>query len=308
VPRVNRLPSWLVVACVCAALGAAHAAPSVAVDVSRLESADAAALEQALVMRLIQEGFAIDPTANAAIVVAIASSDSQVVLSAKSANFERSRTVDISGSSDAQLQLEVVQKVVELARLAREAAPPPSRPPAVAVATPPERDVIEENVVVHEPAPRWRIGVDAGVLMSATMETALSARVAIAYGFGAAVRASMSAPDGQQISVSEQDALAGASYERSLSRTVAFDVSLVAGVHRHHFELAMPLGEQTGTRYDREVAAPVRLSLRVWRALDLSIWALAKIGREREHTSETTVLWHRDAFDAGVGVGVAARF
>ena len=68
----------LIVASLCIALEVAHAAPSVAVDLSTLDSdvADAAALEQALVMRLLQEGFAIDPlTAEPSIVVAVSGGD-----------------------------------------------------------------------------------------------------------------------------------------------------------------------------------------------------------------------------------------
>ena len=89
----------IVITGVCFALGTAHAAPSVAVDLSRLDSqaADAAALEQALVMRLLQEGFAIDPlTEEPTIVVAIAGHDHQLVLTAKSAHFARSRTIDVA--------------------------------------------------------------------------------------------------------------------------------------------------------------------------------------------------------------------
>src|SRR5262245_53391034 len=123
---VSRWCSMIVITGVCFALRMAHAAPSVAVDLSRLDSqaADAAALEQALVMRLLQEGFAIDPlTEEPTIVVAIAGHDHELVLTAKSAHFARSRTIDVSGASDAQLRLELAQRVVELARQAREAAP-----------------------------------------------------------------------------------------------------------------------------------------------------------------------------------------
>lgn len=297
----------LVVASLCATLGIANAAPSVAVDLSHLDSSavpDAAALEQALVMRLLQEGFAIDPlTAQPAIVVAISGGDRELVLSAKSAHFERSRTIEISGSSTAQLQLEVVQKLVELARLAREAAPPPAlevRPQADTTTT------LRAAVVTERP-PRWNLGVDVGVIASA-VEGSLHARYAIAYGLGAAVRADVAQPDAAGIAVGEQELLAGASYEWPIADLFALDIALLGGVRRHHFELTMDVGEMTGTRFDAVLALPVRVSLRRWRVFELSLWGLAKLGKEREHVSGTAQLWHRDAVTAGLGAGVAARF
>jgi hypothetical protein len=296
---VTRRRSWIVIATVCLAVGTAEAAPSVGVDLSRLDSeaaADAAALEQALVIRLLQEGFAIDPlTGDPAIVVAIAGHEHEVVLSAKSAYFDQSRTIDVNGSSGAQLHLELVQKAVELARLAREAIPAPVL-----------RDELQaERSVAREP--RWRIGVDVGVIAS-EIETALHARYAIGYGFGAALRGSAVQRDATSIEVGEQDVLAGASYERAITNLVAIDIAVLAGVRRHHFELAMPLAERTGTRFDGTIALPLRLSLRPWRAVELSVWGIAKLARAREHADGDTALWHRDALGAGAGAGVAARF
>ena len=308
---VRCVRSVFVVAIICV-LGVAHAAPSVAVDLSRLEAADAAAIEQALVMRLLQEGFAIDPlTAEPAIVVAIIGHENELVLSAKSAHFERSRTIDVSGSSGAQLQLELVQKVVELARLAREATPPP--PPTVAAVAAPEPEPVAASVVQHEviapPAsPRWQLGADVGVLSSTTIEVALHARFAIAHGFGAVMRAAGSQPDGSAIAIDEQELLAGASYEHLLADVLALDVGLIAGVRRHHFELAMPLAEPAGSRYDAALALPVRIALRPARAFEISVWGIAKLARAREHANGPEVLWHRDALGLGAGAGVAARF
>jgi hypothetical protein len=133
---VTRRRGLFVVASVWLALGTAEAAPSVGVDLSRLDceaACDAAALEQALVIRLLQEGFAINPlTGDPAIVVAIAGRDHELVLSAKSGT--RAIAHDhINGSSGAQLHLSP-QRAVELARPAREAIPrsPPAPPPVPA--------------------------------------------------------------------------------------------------------------------------------------------------------------------------------
>jgi len=305
--------NMFVIAILCVAFGTAQAAPSVAVDLSRLDSeapADAAALEQALVMRLLQEGFAIDPlTAQPTIVVAVAGGDHELVLSARSANFERSRTIDTSGSSGAQLQLELVQKAVELARLAREAAPP--RPTVAALEPRDESAALRDDVIVtpaRPRSPRWLLGAGVGVESTGNIEASLQARYTIAGGFGAAVRAAATQPDEREISVGEQELLAGGSHEWSFAHATALDVGLLGGVRRHHFELAMPLGDRTGTRFDPALAVPVRISLRSWRAFELALWGIAKLSTEREHVNGTTVLWHRDAFTVGAGVGVAARF
>ena len=50
------------------------------------------------------------------------------------------------------------------------------------------------------------------------------------------------------------------------------------------------------------------LALRPWRLVEISVWGIAKLAKERDHTDGSTVLWHRDAVGAGVGAGVAARF
>ncbi|HEY5927844.1 MAG TPA: hypothetical protein VIV11_39430 [Kofleriaceae bacterium] len=299
-----------VIASLCVSVETAQAAPSVAIDLSRLDSeaaADAAALEQALVMRLLQEGFAIDPlSAEPAIVVAVIGGDSELVLSAKSANFEKSRTIDITGTSGAQLQLEVVQKAVDLARLAREATPV-----AKTVALLEPRDdtaAVEQTVVIADRAPRWQIGAGVGVESTGTIEVSLHARFAITGGLGAALRVGAAQPDADEIAVGEQELLAGASYEWTLARALALDVSLLGGVRRHHFELAMPLGERSGTRFDPALALPVRIALRPSRRFEVALWGIAKVSREREHVNGTAVLWSRDAIAAGAGVGVAARF
>jgi hypothetical protein len=297
----------------CVSWATAHASPGVAVDLSHLEAEavpDAAALEQALVMRLLQEGFAIDPlTEEPAIIVAVAGSEDALVLSAKSAYFERSRTIDASGADDAQLQLEVVQKAVELARLAREAAPPPA---VAAVAPPPVVEAAIERRVEPQPATRrarWRIGADVGVRSSGPIEASLSARYAIVARLGVMLRASAAKPgDNEAIGVWEQELVAGASYEWSLSPAMTVDVGIAAGIGRHHFELAMPLGMRTGTRFDPAVAVPVRIAVQPWHALELSLWGLAHASREREHVSGDRILWRRDAVEVGAGAGVAVRF
>jgi hypothetical protein len=322
-PSVTVRRAMLIVASLCIALEVAHAAPSVAVDLSTLDSdvADAAALEQALVMRLLQEGFAIDPlTAEPSIVVAVSGGEPELVLSAKSAHFERARTIDVTGSGGAQLQLEIVQKVVELARLAREAAPPPS-PPAPAVASPPavaaapasraQHDLpaqVSERGEAREQPPRWEIGGDVGVVSTGTAEASVHARYAIGARVGAVLRAAASQPDEAAISVGEQELMAGASYEWTLASRLVLDVGALAGVHRHHFELSMQLADRTGTRYDPVLATPVRLSLQASRRFEVSVWGIGKLAKEREHVSGTEVLWRRDVVTAGAGVGVAARF
>jgi hypothetical protein len=298
-----------VIASVCLALGTAESAPSVGVDLSRLDcerACDAAALEQALVIRLLQEGFAINPlTGDPAIVVAIAGRDHELVLSAKSAYLERSRTIDTAGSSGAQLHLELVQRAVELARLAREAMPPS---PQVPHHEPETRVALQRAVMAPRRAPRWQLGADVGVVSSREVETSLHARYAIGYGFGAALRGSTVQRDAPAIEVGEQDLLVGASYEWPIMNVLALDVAVLAGIRRHHFELALPLAERTGTRFDGAMAMPLRVSLRPWQAFELSVWGIVKLARARDHTDGTTTLWHRDAFGAGAGAGVAARF
>src|SRR5690606_11717217 len=218
-----------------------------------------------------------------------------------SAHFVRSRTVDVTASG-AQLQLELVQRAIELARLAREAEPPPPRadrelPAALRVVVPP-----------REQAPRWQLGAGSGVRADRTVESSLHARYAIAHGFGAVVRASAVEQNAATIDVKEQDLLAGPGYEVALSDSLALDVALLVGVRRHEFELAMTLPERTGTRLDGALALPLRIVVRPWRALEVSAWGITKLARSRDHLNRSDVLWRREALGFGAGAGVGARF
>ena len=205
------LRSLVVVASICAGISIAHA--GVVIDLSRLDCETAparAAIEQALVMRLVQEGFAIDPvTGEQSIVVAITGCARELVLSATSASFARTRTVALGAGSGAELQLEIVQKLVELARLAREATPPPDEPPAPVAAPPAPPTVVafappvalrahvdgaavsvRRESSVQEPArpAPWQLGADLGLVVGYGLEASLHARYRIAESFSVGPR------------------------------------------------------------------------------------------------------------------------
>ena len=292
--------------------GTALAEPaSVGVDLSQLEGvspADTTAIEQMLVARLVEEGFAVVPLASTpAIVLAITARDGDLVVAAHSARFERTREVAAHGELGAALRLELVQKAVELARLAAEAIPPP---PA---RTDPERPASLPPPVAQAPAgsSRWTAGVDAGVLArggGSDAELAVRVRAAIWREVGATLRASGSTSSSNGIDVRELTVLLGPCHAWRLSDPIAIELALLAGLRDQHFHSAMTIAEPTGSRFDPVIAAPLRLVVVPMPAIELSAWIAASVASARAHVLGSTVLWHRDAVGIGGGAGVAARF
>ena len=289
-----------VVLVMCLAVDAIAAPPTVGVDVSRLEGADTSAMAQALVARLVQEGFAVvQPAADPMIVLTVTARQGELVVTAKAEHFDRSRTIAASAGGS-QVQLELVQKAVELARLAVESIPPPPEPLAIdTVAAPPPRET------------RWRVGIDGGVLGRSggvDPELAVHAGASIWRGLGAALVVAGTSSSDNDVAVRELYALAGIGGDWALAPRLRAEAVLVGGLREHHFATAMPIAEPTGDRVDPALALRARIGYQPLSVLELSLWAGATLSEARTHLLGTDVLWRRGAAGIGGGLGAALRF
>jgi hypothetical protein len=294
-----------------ASVARAEAPVTVGVDLSKLDGvapADTITIEQALVARLVQEGFAVVPlTSTPSIVLAITARTGGFVVAAKTAQFDRSRDVDASGTG---AHLELLQKAVELARLAAESIPPA---PAIAATpiTAPATPAIEDVAPVPRPEPCWAIGLDGGALVrggGTDAELALHARYALRGRFGIVLRASGTSSTENDVEVRELHALIGPAYELPLAPKIALGIAVLAGVRHHDFETSMEIGEPSGGRFDPELAAPLRIGWRPVRAFEASVFAITSVATAREHVLGNRKLWQRDAVGIALGIGVTARF
>ena len=289
---------------VCLATRAIAAPTTVAVDVSHLERADASAIEQALIARLVQEGFAVVQLASApAVVLVVTARGNELVVTARTKTFEHARAIDAASGSGSQLQLELAQKGTELARLAAETIPPekivpfvlktdePSQPP------PPER--------------RWLVGVEGGALSrggGTDAELGVRARLGIWRDIGIALLASGSTSAAGGVSVRELSALVGVSNDWALRGALRGELAVFGGIRQHHFESSMAIAEPTGDRIDPAVVLRARLGLSILRVLEISLWGGITLSQARTHVLGTQVLWQREGTGIGVGLGVAFRF
>ena len=293
----------------CFAARAIAAPTTVAVDVSRLEGADTSGIEQALVARLVQEGFAVVQLAGApTIVLTLTARDGELVITAQAKSFDRSRTVDARAGSGSQLQLEVVQKAVELARLAQESIPPPPRSDSEPV---PFELKTDEPTEAPPPEPRWLVGVDGGLIArggGTDADLAVRARFSVWRDIGVALLLSGAQSNENGVAVRELYALAGISDDWKITRRLRGELSLVGGIRQHHFESTMPIDEPSGDRIDPVVSLRARLAFQPLRVIEVSVWAGVTISKSRTHVLGTDVLWQRDATGIGGGLGAALRF
>jgi hypothetical protein len=148
---------------------AAEPARSVEVDLSSLNDnptvkVDAPGLETQLVVRLLQEGFAVHPRGTpATLKMKITSAPPQLRVVATCGDRSREAAIVPGNESLAEIQLEVIQKAAELVRALMEqclnAPPPPSPPPPPPQALEPKPPSVDQLPPL--PGPPSAIVVDA---------------------------------------------------------------------------------------------------------------------------------------------------
>lgn len=260
----------------------AIAAPTtVALDVSTVDAAafealDGVALEKTATVRLVQEGFAvIAPTASPDVLVTVSvnAEPRTIVLSGKGPGGTGTRSIPWATETQAELHLEVTQKLVELTRVV-------ARAPVVAVVEP----------IVEPAAPRWHLGAGGGVLLReggvdglgvATLRWGERLRFAADFGLGGS--------RGAGIGVIET--------------TLAVGIGYALQLDRWHLEAAVVLGallqvwsldtSTSGVRVSPLVAVPLQVSFAVTPLVSIGLRLAPGWSSAREHLSGDTVLWAR---------------
>jgi hypothetical protein len=292
---------------VCCATTALHAAPrtTVAVDLSSLDAAsyreiDGLALEKRIVLRFIQEGFAVvGVQEHPDIVVAIRLANASVILEARSAQGIRSREIARHEDSLAELHLEITQKAAELVRSIPLGAPSVERVAPVV-----------EAPSIWEP---WRVEPSAGVdVVWRSGGFDVAPRLGIRFGAALAgvASAAVAVSSGPGISVQEWQPQLGATYRLRLGTTTAVEAGVLAGVIIEHFSVSDPMAQDSrGTVVDLIGSLPVSVSFAPAARWLLGFRVAPGLASEgRRHTFDGATIWERGAFRMEAGINGAFRW
>jgi hypothetical protein len=284
---------------------------SVALDFSGLDEKtyrelDALALEKSLVLRLVQEGYAVvgrDTGPDLAVRFSV-TADS-VVLEIGDTN---RISVPRRGARPMELQLEIAHKLAELVRVAeiQRAAQRTTTPPIAAPALAP---TLSRAPVPIAPVPRvrgeldvgldalWRGGgVDPLVRIAGSLTFARGLRLYLESGVAPSIDTS--------IHVVEWQLQTGAGYRFTLRRYLSFELGALVGFLLHHY--AVEGVSDSGARVDFLASLP--LSLRFWPTAHLSLALRAAPGianEARTHEVGDEILWTRSAWRVETGGSVA---
>lgn len=303
--------------------GAFAAAPPrlVAVDLSALdheafEKLDAVALESRIVVRLVQEGYAVVALRSAPEgKLEVRLSGSAIVIDASMGPERARREVPMREVPLKELHLEVAQKAVALLREVEgrvavkvETPPPPVVVDAGAPAALPDAGVAEPQ---GEPFPT-RIEVRGGAvgrLGGVDPFVGLAFRFPLAGGLRGWVEGAYIPGLESSLAVQDGAAAAGAGWAFELSDAVCFEPGVRLGGYVHSFRLAdARLSQASGVRGD--FLALIPLDLRV-RLLDRFVLGLRVApgftSRGREHLVGGAKIYERGAFllEAGLSLGLA---
>jgi hypothetical protein len=319
-------------ACAVAALGAdaamAQGAPvssdpelrvTVSVDLAGLPESiarriDALNLESRVVQRLLQEGFAVvAPFARPHVLLRAEEVDGSVKLVAQTGQSYDEVTVSLAGGTRAELQLEISQKLVDLARIgaqavaeafaaASKAEEPRERPRAVIipqVPPPPKREYSATELSAGVDA-LWRGALDPLFRVGLSLSGESIVGVAFAGGFAPS--------QGPGITVQEWQVVAGPRFRLLAANELSAHASLMAGVVAHHWSAPDAVENPSGDKVDVLVVAPVEVQWqpREWLGLGLRV-APGYDGWTREHLIEGNLAWRREAARLEAGATIAIK-
>lgn len=268
---------------------------SVSVDVSQLdentyERMDALSLEHKVIVRLIQEGFAVVATSEKPhIRVTYLASEGLIInVQAGDTNLERAVGISSDPGLDA-LHLEVAQKTVELVR--QMPAPTSATPatPNTPVPVPAEVVAIEPESPPHRPL---LLGAMAGFVFRGESDLQLGLQLAYPFANALAFTGTVnfvpaSSPD---IDVFEWQAQAGLSWTVLVTNPWRLEVGISGGVLVHHFSLP----NDSGTRVSALVTIPLSITRTLKQGPTLGVRLAPGFTPEsREHTAGGLQLWQR---------------
>lgn len=304
---------------------------TVTVDFSALspevsQRIDALGLESRVILRLIQEGFAV--------VAAFAAPDVQVRaeeingsvrLTATGGGGAESVTVTLGTGTRAELQLEMAQKAVDLARtrvaavqVARlKAQPPPRPPPSPLRPLPYQPDApipraprpITVNVTLGAAA-LWRgPGVDPMAQLSLGIDTRGLFGVGVSFGVNRSTAPGLD-PAERGLTVTEWQITTGPRFHLLRAGQWFTDVAAEVGVVSHEYTYqGIGVIDPEGDKLDVLGLVPITFGYRLTDVFEVSLRLAPGIaGRNREHRRDGVVIWEREAARLEAGGQVGFRF
>ncbi|HJZ83565.1 MAG TPA: hypothetical protein VKN99_00140 [Polyangia bacterium] len=291
------------------AVSARAVPPTVGIDMTALDEAtfqrlDALALEKRLVLRLVEEGFAVVAVAaRPQAVLRVRPAADAVVLTVEAGQAGvRERRVPVGGDNLTELHLEIVQKAAELVRaaeLARAAAP--AAPPA--------------GVVEAESAHGARVwlavagGADA-VVRSGGVDAWPRIDLATGRGLWALhLEAGLAPSSGAGVDVREWSLLGGAGWRALARPRLTIEIGARAGVLLHTYDLADPTAtDRSGLKADFLATLPASATYWIAGAMGLELRVAPGATTEaREHVAGNRILWQRGAIELAAGVALVWR-
>jgi len=321
-----------------ASADAQERSPSVSVDVSQLdaqtyERLDALNLEKKVILRLVQEGFAVVAARERPYIRVVYRGGSTLRIEVESGVSKRTREVHLSVASDlAALHLEVAQKTVALVRqMPRKAASRPTETPSTQRATP--APAVGTPVVgtpaVRTPAVRTLAPVpraagnhpltlDAvvGLVTRGKIDPLVGLNVSYAFhrSIGAAATFGFVPASSAEIDVFEGQVQLGVYWAALVGESWRLLLGVSAGVQVHCFSLSREslsnesLPNESGTRVDPLVTSPLTLTRRLWKRFEVGIrLAPGLSGESREHTRNGVQLWQRSGLRLEASVQLSWR-
>lgn len=268
---------------------------------------DAVALERSIVIRLVQEGFAVvAPNAAPELRIRLTRSGRRVQLAVQ----ERITEVEVDLRRLREFHLEVAQKAVELTRAAAAALPPfePAKPPEPEpeAPKPPEPPPPPR---APSPRPQWNVLAAGGVLLRAPgvdPRFVLAGRFAPSSLVGVHLEAGLAPIPGSSLSAYDGALLLGAGLQ-VIGGVFRLEVGLSLGAQLHVFAVELPIAEERmGSRVDFVGRPFVRAALNP--VGGFLVWLQVGAGlssRPREHRLRNETLYVRGALwlDAVIGLG-----
>ncbi|MBI5548238.1 MAG: hypothetical protein HY901_30530 [Deltaproteobacteria bacterium] len=249
-------------------------------------------LEDRVVVRLVQDGFAVvAPQTKPDIVLRALREEGALRLRAGTG----SALIELSQRPLPETHLEVAQRAVELVRsAAREVALQQAPPLAEA-----------------DESSRWRLAALAGgILRSSSFDPQFGAGISRHLGpIWMALQGALTPSGAGQISVLDWQVQAGGGFRLQLARQVDGEALLLGGLTWHRYSLAdASASEGVGDRLGALVSVAIRVCWRPAHALDIAVRAAPGLSTLAiEHHLEGATIWRRGGprLEMGVDVGWA---
>lgn len=284
----------------------AHAEPvAVSVDFAQLDSktyelVDGYALHKLVVLRLVQEGFAvIAPAENPQVRLVLTREGEELLLDARSASTRQQRRVKYPGTAPAELHIEIAHR---LASLARTCAPQAPSPPPTGAALPSETKPRHAQLTAGVSA-LWRSS-------AVDVLPRVGLRAGIHDAWGVRVELSFDAARSSGLRIFEVQPQAGPSLQVDLKEWLQLELSVLLGALVHVYRMDDPsLSDPSGMVADFLGTVPLSLTFWPHPALGVELRAAAALASSgRRHDGTRGTLWERGPMRVEAGLGAHWRF